>query len=82
MALSFCHILSGPNQTDRSGIERPALLQPLVRANPALIALDPEWRVTPVIKKIGSISQKKVIHRGSFQFQLISDFWSTGVLEK
>ena len=24
----------------------------------------------------GTITQKKVIHRGSFQFQLISEYWS------
>ena len=34
MAYSFCHILSGPNQADRSGIERLAPIQPTTSVNP------------------------------------------------
>jgi len=33
------------------------------------------------IKYFGSITQKNVIHRDSFQFQLISEYWSNGMLE-
>ena len=33
-------------------------------------------------KIYGSIAQKKVIHRGGFQFQLISDYWNIGVRTK
>ena len=29
-----------------------------------------------------SITQKKVIHRDNFQFQLISEYWSIGVMTK
>jgi len=29
----------------------------------------------------GSITQKNITHPGSFQFQLISEYWSNGVLE-
>jgi hypothetical protein len=48
-------------------------------ANRLYLQVKLNWE--PLLKKYGSIFQKKVIRCGSFKFRLISGHWSTGVLE-